>query len=68
MFFQADTADALWTMVKSNQKKRARLDCMRHFLSTRDCPGKDVSVVTPPDPLIVDSASHVLSAASKTFA
>ena len=60
MFFYTDTADAPWTIVKSNDKKRARLNCMRHFLSTLDYPGKDAAVVTPPDPLIVGGAGHVI--------
>ena len=33
MFFYTDTADAPWTIVKSNDKKRTRLNCMKHFLS-----------------------------------
>ena len=41
MFFYTDTADAPWVIVKSNDKKRARLNCMRHFLSTIDYPNKD---------------------------
>ncbi|MDG4649459.1 polyphosphate kinase 2 [Roseibacterium sp. SDUM158017] len=60
MFFYTDTADAPWTIVKSNDKKRARLNCMRHFLNSLDYPGKDETVVTPPDPLIVGSAGHVV--------
>lgn len=60
MFFYTDTADAPWTIVKSNDKKRARLNCMRHFLSTLDYPDKDTDVATPPDPLIVGHASHVI--------
>ena len=60
MFFYTDTADAPWTIVKSNDKKRARLNCMRHFLSTLDYPDKDLEVVTPPDPLIVGNAGHVI--------
>lgn len=60
MFFYTDTADAPWTIVKSNDKKRARLNCMRHFLSTLDYPDKDLTVVTPPDPLIVGHAGHVI--------
>ncbi len=60
MFFYTDTADAPWTVVKSNDKKRARLNCMRHFLSTLDYPDKDVSVVDQPDPLIVGQAHHVI--------
>ena len=45
MFFYTDTADAPWTIVKSNDKKRARLNTMRHFLSTLDYPDKDHSIV-----------------------
>ncbi|KUF11329.1 polyphosphate kinase [Pseudoponticoccus marisrubri] len=60
MFFYTDTADAPWTVVKSDDKKRARLNCMRHFLSTLDYPGKDPRIATPPDPLIVGGASHVI--------
>jgi len=60
MFFYTDTADAPWTVVKSNDKKRARLACMRHFLSTIDYPGKDFKVVGRPDPLLVSTAQHVL--------
>jgi hypothetical protein len=41
MFFYTDTADAPWTIVKSNDKKRARLNAMKHFLSTLDYPDKD---------------------------
>ncbi|WP_424974093.1 polyphosphate kinase 2 [Dinoroseobacter sp. S124A] len=60
MFFYTNTADAPWTIVKSNDKKRARLNCMRHFLSTLDYPDKDLSIATPPDPLIVGGAGHVV--------
>jgi len=60
MFFYTDTADAPWVIVKSDDKKRARLNCMRHFLSTLDYPGKDVAVVGRPDPLIVGQAAQVL--------
>ncbi len=60
MLFYTDTADAPWTIVKSDDKKRARLNCMRHFLSTLDYPGKDAEVARQPDPKIVGHASHVL--------
>ncbi|QYK43120.1 MAG: polyphosphate kinase 2 [Paracoccaceae bacterium] len=60
MFFHTDTADAPWTIVKSNDKKRARLACMQHFLSGLDYPGKDPAVVQPPDPLIVGAARQVI--------
>jgi len=60
MFFYTDTKDAPWTVVKSNDKKRARLNCMRHFLSTLDYPGKDPEIALPPDPEIVGSAKKVV--------
>lgn len=63
MFFYTNTADAPWTIVKSNDKKRARLNCMRHFLSTLDYPDKDYDIVTPADPLIVGGAGHVVHSA-----
>lgn len=62
MFFYTDTADSPWVIVKSNDKKRARLNCMKHFLSTLDYPDKDPSIATLPDPLIVGHASHVVRA------
>lgn len=60
MFFYTDTADAPWTVIRSNDKKRARLTCMRHFLSQLDYPGKDPEVATAPDPLIYHQAQAVL--------
>lgn len=63
MFFYTDTADAPWTVVKSNDKKRARLNCMRHFLSNIDYPGKDMSIVGVPDPLIIGQAGQVIKGA-----
>jgi polyphosphate kinase len=68
MFFYTDTADAPWTVVLSNDKKRARLNCMRHFLASFDYPDKDPAVATPPDPLIVGRASHVVGAAEHILA
>lgn len=60
MFFYTDTADAPWTVIKSDDKKRARLNCMKHFLSLLDYPEKSRDVVIGPDPLIVGSSEHVL--------
>jgi polyphosphate kinase 2 len=60
MFFYADTASCPWTIVKSDDKKRARLNCMQHFLSMVNYPDKNLSVVTGPDPLIVGSPSQVI--------
>jgi polyphosphate kinase len=59
MFFYTDTADAPWTVVKSNDKKRARLGAMRLVLNSFDYEGKDHELVGQPDPLIVGPASQV---------
>ncbi|MFI2711264.1 polyphosphate kinase 2 [Micromonospora sp. NPDC018662] len=56
MFFWTDTADAPWTVVKSNDKKRARLEAMRHVLDRFDYADKDRSVVGTPDPRIIGPA------------
>ncbi|MFT4080951.1 MAG: polyphosphate kinase 2 [Nocardioides sp.] len=53
MFRRTDTEWAPWTTVKSNDKKRARLNAMRHFLAGVDYDDKDPEVVGRPDPLIV---------------
>lgn len=58
MFFHTDTADAPWTVIKSDDKKRARINCIRHFLHSLDYPGKDPQVAHAPDPLLVGRASH----------
>jgi polyphosphate kinase 2 len=67
MFFYTDTADAPWFIIKSDDKKRARLNCMRHFLSTLDYPNKDENLVVGADPLIVGSPSHVVQKAGKVL-
>ena len=53
MFFYTDTADAPWTVVKSNDKKRARLEAIRHILERFDYEGKDEEVVGRPDRKII---------------
>jgi hypothetical protein len=45
--------------VKSNDKKRARVEAMRHVLNRFDYEGKDPEVVSAPDPRIVGPASQV---------
>ena len=62
MLRATDTPDAPWTVIKSNDKKRARLGAMRHVLSLSDYDGKDHEIVGSPDPLIVGPASQVYEA------
>jgi polyphosphate kinase 2 len=60
MFFYTDTGDAPWTVIKSDDKKRARLNCMQHFLAALEYPDKNEHVVRGPDPLIVGTPSQVI--------
>jgi polyphosphate kinase len=60
MFFYTDTADAPWTVVKSNDKKRARLEAIRHILEQFDYDGKDEEIVGKPDRKII-GPSNLLS-------
>jgi polyphosphate kinase 2 (PPK2 family) len=53
MLLRTDTEHAPWMTIKSNDKKRARLEAMRYFLSRFDYPGKDESVVGTPDRRLV---------------
>ncbi len=56
MFRRTDSDHAPWTTIKSNDKKRARLNAMRSFLGQFDYADKDHSVVLPPDPQLVKRA------------
>ncbi|MBY4678601.1 polyphosphate kinase 2 [Marinobacterium arenosum] len=58
MFFYTDTADAPWTVVKSNDKKRARLNALRHILCEQPYPNKNPAIQIVPDPLIVGHAAQ----------
>ena len=59
MFFHTDSADAPWTVIKSDCKKRARLNAMRYVLNQLDYANKDLDALGPLDPLIVGRASLV---------
>jgi polyphosphate kinase len=59
MFEQTDTTFAPWTVVKSNDKKRARLNAMRYVLQAFDYPRRDDVVVGSTDPRILGPASQV---------
>ena len=60
MFEKTDTDHAPWTVVKSNDKKRARVNAMRYVLSLFDYEGKNEDIVGEPDPLIVGRASDLV--------
>ena len=59
MFFYTDTRDAPWTVVRSDDKKRSRINCMRHFLASIDYPDKNEEIVVNPDPQIVGLAREI---------
>jgi polyphosphate kinase 2 len=59
MFQLTDTTWSPWTVIKSNDKKRARIGAMRYVLSLFDYPNEDPGIVGRPDPLIVGPASQV---------
>ncbi|MFD3611692.1 polyphosphate kinase 2 [Streptomyces atroolivaceus] len=60
MFRATDTEHAPWTVVKSNDKRRARLEAMRSLLARIDYTAKDIDTVGKPDPLIVGAAATLL--------
>ncbi len=59
MFFNTDTADAPWTVIKSDCKKRARLNAMRYILHRLQYSNKDVQAIGELDPLLVGRA-HIV--------
>ena len=59
MFFYTDTADAPWTVIKSDCKKRARLNAMRYVLHKVPYSNKDLAAIGTLDPLLVGRANVV---------
>lgn len=59
MFASTDIAECPWTVVRSNDKRRARLNAMRHVLNLIEYPHKDLALVAAPDPCIVGSPSVI---------
>jgi polyphosphate kinase 2 len=59
MFFETDTADAPWTVIKSDCKKRARLNAMRYVLHKLPYANKELSNIGTLDTLLVGRA-HVV--------
>ena len=61
MLAQSDSDAAPWTVINSNDKKRARLESMRHVLHSLDYQYKDQEVAHEPDPMVVQCASSLLT-------
>lgn len=68
MFFYTDTADAPWTVIKSNCKKRARLNAMRYVLHKLPYNNKNMETIGPMDPLLVGGAHVVYERGEKEAA
>jgi len=65
MFFYTDTKDSPWTVVKSDCKKRARLNAIRHVLHNADYPNKNHKVACEPDTLVVGTADTIYEMGEK---
>ncbi|MBP9942630.1 MAG: polyphosphate kinase 2, partial [Comamonas sp.] len=65
MFFETDTADAPWTVVKSDCKKRARLNAIRYVLNKLPYKNRDMDKVGRLDSLIVGRASAIYERGEK---
>ncbi|MFZ4433142.1 MAG: polyphosphate kinase 2 [Microthrixaceae bacterium] len=61
MLVHSDNPTTPWTVVNSNEKKRARLESIRHVLHTLDYDHKDHDVAHAPDPYVVQAAASVMS-------
>jgi polyphosphate kinase 2 len=62
MFRATDTEHAPWTVVKSNDKKRARVEAMRSVLARFPYTDRDDEIVGRPDPKIIGAAANLLEA------
>ncbi len=67
MFLQTDTADSPWTVVKSDCKKRARLNALRHLLHALPYANRDLERIGALDPLLVGRASRVFERGEKSL-
>ena len=66
MFFETDTADAPWTVIKSDCKKRARLNAMRYVLHKLPYMNKEVDRIGKLDTMIVGRAHVVYERGEKS--
>lgn len=57
MFLRSSTPESPWTVIKSDDKKAARINCIRDILSRFDYSDKERKVAGKPDPRIVGSAA-----------
>ncbi len=62
MFYHTDTPYSPWIVIKSNCKKRARLNAMKYLLHQIDYDNKNVKIIGRVDPLLVGRSSVVYEA------
>jgi len=67
MFFYTDTADAPWTVVRADDKKRARINCIRYVLHNLNYDGKDEKQIGPMDGRIIGQASQIYEKGEHTL-
>ncbi|MBP3195289.1 MAG: polyphosphate kinase 2 [Cardiobacteriaceae bacterium] len=67
MFYHTDIPESPWIVVKSNCKKRARLNAIRYVLHKLDYEGKNVEKIGAVDPLLVGRASALYEMDEKNF-
>ena len=65
IFKYTDNPKTPWTIIKSDDKKRARISCMRFFLNHLDYPGKDTFIVGPYDEKIVGTVDSLYKGKTK---
>jgi len=68
MFVHCDTSDSPWTVIKSDCKKRARLNALRFLLHRLPYASKDIATVGAVDPLIVGRPSLISSVSDDQLA
>ena len=66
MLFYTDSEWAPWTVVRSNDKKRGRIEAMRWVLAQLDYPERDETIVGNPDSLIVGPPSGIYESGEQT--
>ena len=60
MIKETHTEHAPWTVVRSNDKRRARIETIRHVLRTLEYAGRDLDAIGKPDPEIISQGPKQL--------
>ena len=65
MFFHTDTADAPWTVIRADDKKRARINCLRWVLHNLSYAGKLSENIDEIDTRIIGKAKDIFENSEK---